>query len=996
MLAFFAVCLLKANAQITDTEIFKQKPDHSISDPKALPDQIEKAKADSVGKLSKAPVAPLFLDFVKSREEIPPGVMFFNVLRITNQSENSLKLWIEFEAPAIAKLMVQETDMDTIELLAGDKKFIPVRVSFPAETEGGIAHKISAKIFTNSGASLDPAVSQVIFQKRSKWQVSTPFAKMYISHEEEGFTEIPFRFKNSGNCREELHLDFDLGKYLEAEDENQQQFTWNFSLKPSLDTTLYLNVKAKPARTAFPDAKDNTVRLTTTSMNDTLPQKLSVHLEGIARDFENLIDLSNSPLIISYSQNGLDPSSIRLDLGGKILLKDHREISYQLEATNISELFSNPESSKQNLGKNLRGNIQYKNTRSFVKIGNVGGGTAVNVGGTGISAGHRFGSTDPGKGVETRFITAYNSASKELGLSTSALGKINESLSWDGDIGLKKNYADQSLLVGLKGGSQYIFGETHTVGLSVGATIRNGPDTLAGPKGAGAAYALNYSGSIGEKWALSLENEYTSKNYASISGGTFNFRTKAEYHIHKNSRVSASYGSRSNLILADQEDGTRSAIGKQQSSSLRLAYNTRIGKLNFATSLDRSSSQKTSHVDHTDQTGSNLDIKAGVGTSFISNHEIPFRLSPSFILGMQQQSMDFSSGEQFADMGLYTSLGLKGEYKSFSISSKFTSGPQSIPAQEKQNSSKNEQKLEMAAAYEVTLLDERFRYKANVDVNYQVQERVLESMLTSSLDYQFGYGWTLGLNSKLGLDKLLARKEGGRASIQFKATKAFDMVQPRLKYYNLLLEFYKDENGNLIREEAEEGIGSVLVRLERAKDPENLVINGEKILFNPPETMSDISGEVAYNKIPQGHYLVNLKELVRLNDFANLSGSDFEVSLERSSNISIPFSKSVTIEGKTLIERDKFSRLFGISPAKIRVTITDSNGKVYHTLTAGNGAYVVTLPYAESYTVSMKNVLGDKFDLKVPSHDIETEEGKARYEIDFHYKEKGRGINFGN
>ncbi|MEM7660148.1 MAG: hypothetical protein AAF399_28825, partial [Bacteroidota bacterium] len=362
----------------------------------------------------------------------------------------------------------------------------------------------------------------------------------------------------------------------------------------------------------------------------------------------------------------------------------------------------------------------------------------------------------------------------------------------------------------------------------------------------------------------------------------------------------------------------------------------------------------------------------------------------------QQRNVKMGSGEAFGGTYLSSQVGLRGRYKSVTFNTTYTRSPSQEAMNAPASGRKSNQLVEATAGYERAFLDERLVYQANVDVRYDISEKVLESLISTSLDYQLKNGWSVGFNVRWNPGKFAAGNKAESFQVGANAAKAFDFAQPRLKFYDLLIEFYKDENGNLVRDEHEAGIGHILVKLERAKDPENLVINGVKIMFNPPETLSDEEGEVKYKKIPQGQYLIELKELAVVQDFANLAGKDFEIFMHDKAKVSIPYSKSVTIEGKTHIERDKFSRLHGISPAKIRVSIQDANGKLYHTLTAANGSFSITLPYSAHYAVSMKNVLGSKFELLNPASEITPEEGVSRYQVDFKYKEKGRGINFGS
>jgi len=167
-----------------------------------------------------------------------------------------------------------------------------------------------------------------------------------------------------------------------------------------------------------------------------------------------------------------------------------------------------------------------------------------------------------------------------------------------------------------------------------------------------------------------------------------------------------------------------------------------------------------------------------------------------------------------------------------------------------------------------------------------------------------------------------------------------------------------------------------------------------QVKFKPPNVMSDDKGFVEIAKAPQGSYLVHLEELFMMTDYANLNSFHLEVFLNRHKTILVPYSKSVTLSGKVKITRDKFSRLHGITPANIRVTVIDQNGDQHYALTSSDGSYIITVPFSNTYRVSMKNVLGKQFELIGAEQELKTEGDKSRYEVGFHFKEKGRGINF--
>ncbi|MEM7659381.1 MAG: hypothetical protein AAF399_24900, partial [Bacteroidota bacterium] len=626
--------MFPAFSQVTDTQIFKQRTQDEESDPKALPPEIMEEQAPVKQLSDPSSLAPLELTFVKEGEEIPPGVMFFNVLKVTNPSERARQFSLSFEKPDFTNLILQESSQGVITVEAGQKSFIPIRVSFPSETEGGVPYQVIATVNYEDSDQVGQAETEVVFQRISKWRASTPVSKKHVARGDPNAIEIPIRVRNRGNCMEELLFDVELGKQLNCEIESKREFQWKYYIRPSLDTTIFVPILVKPSKSAFLNPVDFTFQVEISSQTDTVPQLLTVVLEEVAQDFENLIDLSSAPLIIGMTHQGIQDPQTDLTIGGTRLMVDDKELTYQVALEDIQSLSRYSE--RDFSLRNVRGNVQYKTPRSFLKAGNIGGGAGVNVNGLGLSVGHHFGLLEPGKGVDTRLIAGYNPMSRELGVSGSARWKTEQNLSLEMGTGLKRNFQEQSTLVGVQSSAHYNFAKTHSVGLNVGATYKSGPDTLAGPRGVGAAYSFQYSGNIKEKLTVGFENEFISANYANANGGIFNYKAEAGYEFTANSKIGTSFTSRSTQIIREEKGGTRKKLGKNQSTSFRTAYNTRWKQLSIGAGLERAS-QKTIVNDPSLSRESNaLRLNVGLGTTWTKKNDNTVSLSPSLMVGYQQ------------------------------------------------------------------------------------------------------------------------------------------------------------------------------------------------------------------------------------------------------------------------------------------------------------------------------------------------------------------------
>lgn len=80
--------------------------------------------------------------------------------------------------------------------------------------------------------------------------------------------------------------------------------------------------------------------------------------------------------------------------------------------------------------------------------------------------------------------------------------------------------------------------------------------------------------------------------------------------------------------------------------------------------------------------------------------------------------------------------------------------------------------------------------------------------------------------------------------------------------------------------------------------------------------------------------------------------------------IDLPLVESYKIKGRIIIGRDSNSNEGIVSTQGIRVTAVSENGETYSTLSSGFGNFVLDLPRATSYEVSIFNVFGENFRLE--------------------------------
>ncbi len=290
-----------------------------------------------------------------------------------------------------------------------------------------------------------------------------------------------------------------------------------------------------------------------------------------------------------------------------------------------------------------------------------------------------------------------------------------------------------------------------------------------------------------------------------------------------------------------------------------------------------------------------------------------------------------------------------------------------------------------------------FRGKLDVTINgsywYQVVDKTSRTSIFSYIIYNIGKGWSVNANILLynfnRIDEDNTKRTFSDLNFNLGVKKVFDLPQPAVKYRDLKIVFFRDLNGNRIKDENEVGIDNILVNLENQKD--SLNISSED--FYSVNLISDQFGEVNYSRLPAGLYNVSTQELNGANEYVNELGKVFQINLEDDMTTFVPFIKSNKIYGSIMIKRDPFSSLGYVSPGNIKVTATDTLGNAYPALSNADGDFIIYAPQAGLYTVSAKNIFGDGFILRQSEFMVDFN-GLKEFALTFVFEERKRKINF--
>lgn len=1047
---------LNTKAQIADTKLVPTRPDRVKKEDKTTDSESTKADSLSTNNPNQAPAkpekrealnAPLseapttesnlsesedwLITFVKTGDTVNAGDMFFNVFRIENRSQEKKTFRLKFWLPDGARLIMQPMDQGIIELEPGKKKFTPVRVSFPMDVKGGIPFDIIATVVEpqTEKSIIQPVKTVATYKIVRNWRFWVKQNVVYAKPGKE-YAPVNINASNKGNQDETIEVIYYPGAFLSLKGTSKRELKETFNLAPAQDTNLVVEVAIRQYDPSSTTGSGNKLRIEARRSTDSVTQKNYVIFEALENSYKRRMHEDESPLVISMQQaDALGGGATNINARGNIFLPQGRRLRYQygfvqnfFSPGNMNDPF------ETYLGK-AAFSLTYLNGKGkSLTIGRMRGYNGISLKGFGavLGSGGRdekwqlgfikaegSGSMGLGGKFEKQIgenwqIQASNNAlwdSKSRSLSfTPSFSSFNRlqfdeksnlaiSQSYNGDIsrdsaGLKQFHTyDNNIAYNLnKENSAYTLKSTYSSKRKNGDLATFKLDAAASYRFIRSSLNLNYSYVEGGRELRAKDDK--EKVLGTVRNKVHNLGNKYTFFlgglpIHTSTNLSLSNGN--SLVFDDWQKSRFRSVRYQ--GRIGTSFNFRKAKLQIRPSA--SFSENKSYRANATNITRNILTKMGVS----------YRLW-QFELAYVRNVSKTEEAEAATGDPVKQELALTGKYNDWNFGVKYSGKSETREDELGEKWVQNDREIETQATWRRDFAGNKLQLNTGANLKYKMDDRELTSKIQAKLKINTQVGWKFGVDLEIDPLKWLGIKDdkggfGNLADIGFSAQKVFDMSQPTQKFLNLRVVFFKDANGNEVLDNDEEGIESVLMETVRAKNQEEQA-EKEILNFKVPKIASDENGVAELKSIPKGQYIINTKELQASVEFTNLKGGSFEVYLSKNTVLYVPYSRSVRISGKVNITRDKFSRLTGISPARIRVQVIDGTGKEHYVLTNADGLYNISVPYTETYKVSMTNVLGAKFDLLNPENEINMEEGQYKYDLDFNFKEKGRSINFGN
>ncbi len=936
----------------------------------------------------------ILFEFVKKEIELSSSGSFFNAVKLENNSDEPFSGAVRITVPEGWSII--GGGFAEVELLPGEEKLLPFRISVPPGALGGISFTINGEVRGEENY-YDYATSYVSLVPISKWDFRIDSKNIYLSDfKPQG--DFVVRLSNKGNTNEMIKLSFNTGDLLEYVNPLQNDSLLFVELPAFRDTVITFTVKERTGlsyaeeRSLINNWRASSILL----MASTQDQSRSASIRISPLESQRLKDrkYSNSPLNVDLTLNNMLSAQLpkmTMRLNGRIFFPESQQFQYNVGVNNV--YFNQERNSDFDLSRQLRYRLKYTDERTAVEMGDrMGVGELHSLNGQGIRARHTLNDNS------TVFVNAAtNLVTKNIGVYA-GYSRVVKGVALKSGLTLesKMNSPDSHYSYSLGGSFRFL--RDHKVRIMTATTLSkfsSNPSLQSDTTTVGLAYRLSYSYNR-KRFYLRMDNTNTRLSYLRNSGiNRINIRSvykleggslirgtyyRNSYDANRNNFGSVYLGNRNindngNIYYSLNRGNIIYNAGPSYTNSVRAYYNPANGYQTIYRNL-----QPGLFGSVTFRRGTMQSITPYIrfNSMFVDYSSDDPAFVPYKINGLLQYTAGLSYYDQAFKFNAYFSSGEASDiYRSVVV----------------EREPQVNQSFHLRPYYERYFNDETIRVSGYLNYSYYLPSMRENANFNLTSSFYLNDGWrlfvSLNLFRAVRVDDEVGRIATRDVNVMSGVTKSFDIQQPRLKYYDLTLVGFNDQNGNGIKDPNEKPIPNVLIQITR--DPKRNLIN--QTGFSEVSLVTDPNGEIYYEGIPEGHYSLNITALSNLENLFFLNGENQEMEVHGDLVHYLPLVESYRVKGRVLVDRDPNSNEGKISLEGIRVTAVGENGETYSALTDSYGRYVLSLPKAANYEVNIYNVFGEQFVLEQGWFRIQFGTNKT-VNLDFRFTEKRRSLQY--
>ncbi|MBN2175301.1 MAG: hypothetical protein JW731_14295 [Bacteroidales bacterium] len=943
----------------------------------------------------------LDVSFVKEEIKIVKGQIISNVIRIKNNSNDSISLYISMNFPPFWKTLFNADRLYTLG--SRDSLFIPVRIIPDVMMKGDTKYYINAFIENEKRRPIAGAYFFASTDRISKWELEVlPDSRIYFKNNE-NTAGFDVNLHNSGNEKQDILMNLTVTRSnLIVTDTNEkpiEDFKKDISILPGCDTTFKYQVKYVEGERNFKNI--DIENYNPGSLEQEKKYSIFLHSEEPRRSkYNNLsqnakvdfIKLSTDKKVNPYGSDVLPLSAYlrvsnllddivfsSLHLRGQKYLNNGGNLIY-----NASFYFSSQENFYDNkYGRNIPWYIGYFDEHKNLQIGYVNGGAiGVQSSGKGIKGEIEFIPHNWAGGYYIR--TPYFFSDTRL----EAYG-FHHRLELDNFSNLTQYSHSHHRLAKIitdviSVNPKIRLARKHNISFMGAFSNRyNYYDTSTYSKQGyllGASYTSHFFEGI---WKLNIRGTYTSKNF-----GTYGFE---RWYVNHRSLITLS------------KDFELAVINNYNEYRYDPEYYSYIPGYDRNYFFYNSVNLFSEKYLKTFKPGLFYDLRyywnynfhiRGLNLAY-SKYDITDYLQVSFVstFGFSRIVNDPSDGNHFV-YKLNTMI----RYHNLSFTGFYNYGPLTPEmVQMKRQYNIVPQNLRASIIHQYLFRGRHLVLQTMMSYMYTNVYNHHSVNISPELFYFTNSGWRFSVNptytfysSKIKVnyneipsylspeDADYRRYSNDNFVISVGIKKDFGIPIPGThnKYANASFTAFYDMNGNKIKDEDEPGIENVVLQAGNWS-----VITGEE-------------GKANIRNAEPGSYTFSALSLVDLKGWFPLIPDSLNIFKDE--EVVVPFVKGVKVYGAVFIDQDEIAAQSDRKLDMSGIKITAADGYTFNTLTGADGSFEFYLPFGE-YTITLdENILNGRYYIVKNNYKLDLSGAVDNMYITFHIIEKKRAVRIKN
>ncbi|MBL4707226.1 MAG: hypothetical protein JKY48_02135 [Flavobacteriales bacterium] len=934
--------------------------------------------------------------FNKINIEIEKGEIISNILKVFNNSDDTLRFTIEFLRPGDWKSIDFD---DQYTLAPGDTLFAPIIIVPSKLINSNTEVVINAFILDEYNRQIGNNFFTIKTKKRISWEINVEPSSTYYFKNDETSKRFNLNIYNTGNSKQDIFVSYKaINNNLLLKDTNDnivKDPNFTFGIERGKDTNLtYVasvisekirNYRKISSNTYLPNSSLS-YRRYNMFINSSEPKTAggSAFKKGNKVSFIKLpnqikarpFSYSSLPLVVEANvQNILDENVfMSLNFRGFKQLNQTASLSYFAQLNYSNNFYTNT------YLQNSPWYIGYFDHNKTVELGQTSS-NIIGIAAVGKGAKISYAINDANR-TSVFYLRApgFSGKANSESFGISHQYRVNRYFSFTGKAGQQNDYLRDRRINSFSLQSRVSLFQKHFFNLLGVSTLRKENNSSDQGPVSGFLLGANYSTSFfNKRLRVNLGGRYNDRNFSfgQLERQSFNHRSSLklgegwDVYIANNYQKMKSYSSFSDKLFFQQEILSNTLIfstntegGSIQPGLFYDYRNTFVSRL-----ASRGVSMRYSAFDLKNNYLSSFSIRAGY-TKPLSNE----------LFKREYFTLQFNSIIR---------------YRVWSFTSRYNYGVFSVSSIQNQiNRGITPQNLRFSLQNQYQLKNRHFILESNLIYNYDNTISNHAVGVFPEIYYYTNSGWrfsarvnytfgtrkfkfesnsdTLGFNNFDEPERTYTNDINVGASIR----KEFGIPIPFVQKNSVnidLVSFY-DINGNGIKEKDEPEIEDVVIRL-----------NGIEVITND-------EGAASIKNIGVGKHLLNVFSLNDLKTwFANVEDSLLVLT---KGTYYLPFTRGIKVYGDVVLDRQKIAiadttKQFDLSRIKITAT---NNGKIYETLTNVKGRFEFYMPNGDYEIMMDSKVLTNRYSLTRNNIPVTLTQEQAGIYVSFFIVEKRKRV----